>query len=342
MRAGIISYGVYIPRLRIKREEYQRAWGYFSARGVEEKSVASFDEDSITMGVEAAFNALTAVAFNPAALDGIFFGSTSSPYEEKQSASTIATALACKSDIVTVDLTGSTKSGISALLGCLDFVGSGRGKSGLVVASDNSLGNPADPIEHQFGAGAAAMIVSNERLGATVDGVYSVSMEGLGERFRRRGRSHVSGVDLGAYYEKISEDVLISCVKGLMSKTSRSANDYDWFILQGLNDANVVGLSKKLGFEEKKVIPGLTMSKLGDIGSASALLALSKILESSSSGQRVVLCCYGPGAGADAVSLMVEREMKPVLGRGYVDYLARAEYIEYPSYLKIRRFLAED
>jgi len=337
LRNGIVSCGLYIPRLRIKREEYQRVWGYFSPRGVEEKAVADFDEDSITMGVEAASNALRNAGIDGTKIDAVYFASTSPPYAEKQNASTIASALGCRSNTATMDLTSSTKSGASALLSCLDLVGSGRGRTGLVVAADCSLGDPSTPIEHQFGAAAAATVVGSERVSALFDGCYSVTRENMGERFRRSGESYVRRIDLGAYHEAVVDEAVSSCVDGMMEKLSCSSRDYDFVVLQGIDDARALDLCKKLGFEDKKVMAGLISAKIGDTGAASPLLALSKILELASTGQRVLLCSYGPGAGADVISLVVEEQMRPATGIAYEDYLVKKQYADYTTYLKLRR-----
>ena len=341
MESGIISCGVYIPKLRIKREEYQRVWGYFSPRLVEEKSVADFDEDPITMGVEAASNALRNATVEASAIEAVYFASTSPPYAEKQNASTIATALGCRNNTATLDVTSSTRSGASALLSCLDFVGSGRGTRGLVIAADCPVGDPTAPIEHQLGAGAAAVIVGRERLGATVDGSASVVSEGLGERFRRDGSAFVTALDLGTYHDAILDHAVSSCMKSIMEKLGRTSRDYDWLVLQGLDGAKSLEISKRLGFEESKITPSLVSTKIGDVGAASSILALSKLLELAIPRQRGILCSYGPGAGAEAFSFAVEREMKPIAGAGYEDYLARKEYIDYATYLKLRRLLAK-
>lgn len=341
MQAGIVSCGIYIPRLRIKREEYQRVWGYFSPRGVEEKSVADFDEDSITMGVEAASNALRNAGVDASEMDAVYFASTSPPYAEKQNASTIATALGCRSDTATLDVTSSIRSGTSALMSCLDYASSGRGRTGLVVAADCPLGDPTAPLEHQLGAAAAAMIVGREKVGAVLDGSLSTTTESLGERFRRDGRSYVTTTDVAPYHEAKLGEVVTSCVKGIMERLHRSPNDYDWFVLQGLDDTKALELSKTLGFEESKITRSMVSSKIGDAGAASPLLALSRLLESALPKQLVILCSYGPGGGADALSLTVEREMKPTIGAGYDDYLARKEYIDYTTYLKVRRILGK-
>jgi hydroxymethylglutaryl-CoA synthase len=318
------------------REEYLKTWGYFSPRGIEEKSVPDFDEDPITMSVEAASNALKNSGLEASEMDAVYFASTSPPYAEKQNASTIATALGCRSDTATLDVTCSTRAGVSALLGCLDFVGSERGKVGLVVAGDSPLGDPGAALEHQFGAGAAGMILGRRRAGASIDGSLSIMGESIGERFRRNGDSFVTRVDVGPYHEVMLDEVITSSVRGILGKLARSAKDYDWLVLQGVDDARALELSKRLGFDDTKMTRGTISARVGDTGAASPLLALARILESALPGQRVILCSYGPGSGADAVSFAIEKEMKPTAGLAYDDYLARKEYIDYTTYMKLR------
>jgi hydroxymethylglutaryl-CoA synthase len=339
---GIMGFGLYLPKLRIKREEYQKAWGYFSPRGIEEKCVTDFDEDSITMAVEAATSAFNNVQLDPSAADAVYFASTTPPYAEKQNASTIATALGCKINTTTLDVTSSTKAGAAALLSCLDFVGCGRGEIGLIVAADCPSGNPVEPLEHQFGAGAAALVVGNEGVCAVADGSFSVVNESLSERFRRNGRNSVSTVDLGRYNEMVSETVVRSCAEGLMKKLGRSATDYEWLVLQGLDDARILDLGKKLGFEDKKTNASMISAKVGDTGTAASLLALCRVFELASPKQRVLLCSYGPGAGADAASFLIENKMTAAAGRAYDELLSRKEYVDYTTYLKLRRNLWTD
>jgi hydroxymethylglutaryl-CoA synthase len=339
LQAGIVGCGVYIPRLRIKREEYQRVWGH-SSRWVEEKSVADFDEDAITMGVEAASNALRNAKADAAEIDAVYFASTSAPYAEKQNASTIATALGCRSDIATADITSSTKSGTSALLSCLDFVNSGRGSVALVVAADCPLSDPTGMLEHQLGAAAAAMIVGAERVRWLVEGSYSIVSESLGERFRRDGESYVTTIDLGSYHESVLREVITSCVGGVMQKLHHSSEDYDFLVLGGIDAGKALELSKKLGFEDGKITRGMISTKVGDAGAASSLLALSKVLESTLIGQQVILCSYGAGAGADTISLTAREEVRPTAEARYEDYLTKKEYIDYTTYIKLRKILA--
>jgi hydroxymethylglutaryl-CoA synthase len=335
---GIFGCGVYVPRQRIKREEYQKAWGYFAPRWLEEKSVLDFDEDAVTMGVEASSNALRNAGYDATLLDAVYFASTSPPYTEKQNATTVATALGCRSDIATLDVSSSTRCGLSAVLSGLDYVESSRGKACLIVASDCPSADPSGPFDHQLGAGAASLILGRGIANGVVEGSHSVMSESLGERFRRDGQRFVATLDLGRYQDAASEGVILSCVKGLMQKLGRSPKDYDFLAIAGVDPGRGGELGKKLGIEETKMAASLVLGKIGDAGAATSLLVLSKVLESSSFKQRALFCAYGPGSGADALSLVVDDEMKAAEGLGLDEYLARKTYIDYPAYLKVRRF----
>jgi len=74
--AGITAYGGYVPLWRLGRDSIAKAWGIASIGG--EKSVDSFDEDSITMAVEAGVDCVRGL--DRGKVDGLFFASTTFPY----------------------------------------------------------------------------------------------------------------------------------------------------------------------------------------------------------------------------------------------------------------------
>lgn len=339
MSAGIVGCGIYLPRLRIKCDEYRKTWGYFAPRWLEEKTVADFDEDPITMAVEAASNALRNADLDASQIDALYFASTSPPYAEKLNASTVATALNCRSDIATLDIASSIKCGISALLSGFDYVESGRGRCCIIVAADAPVADPTGSLDQQMGAAAASTIISSEQVGALMEGSSSITKDSLGERFRRDGHRYLQTVDLGRYQEASAEEIVTSCVTDLMKKLERTAGNYDFFVLHGLEDGRTIDLARRLGFKDGNVSRAMFFANVGDSGAASPVLALSKVLESAMLKQHIILCSYGPGAGADALSLVVEAEMKTNPALRFEDYLARKEYVDYPTYLKLRAFL---
>ena len=137
--AGITACGAYIPIYRLSRDDIARVWGGGGGGG--EKAVANFDEDSLTMGVEAAIDCLG--SSDRSLIDGLYFASTTPPYREKQSASIIAAALDLRANIFTADFTDSLRAGTGAFRAALDAVNSGSARQVLVVVADCRLPAPS-------------------------------------------------------------------------------------------------------------------------------------------------------------------------------------------------------
>ena len=95
MEVGIAGYGAYVPRHRIKVEEIAKVWGtdapsYKKGLRLQEKSVPSPDQDTITMSVEAARHALARSGTDPERLGAVYVGSESHPYAVKPSGTVVA------------------------------------------------------------------------------------------------------------------------------------------------------------------------------------------------------------------------------------------------------------
>src|SRR4029434_6403850 len=112
------------------------------ARG--ERSMCNWDEDAVTMAVEAARSCL---ATAPAAPEAILFASTSAPFADRQNAGVISTALSLGEDIASIDVTSSQRAGVSALIQGFAAVQSGLYKSALMVTADKRRTKAASPGE---------------------------------------------------------------------------------------------------------------------------------------------------------------------------------------------------
>jgi hydroxymethylglutaryl-CoA synthase len=171
--AGIITYGAYIPLYRLNRAEIARAWDTPPSPG--EKAIANYDEDSLSMGVEAALDCIKGI--KPEIIDGVFFASTNAPYKDKQTAATLAMVLGVRREAITMDFGGSLRSGTNALRAAVDTVKSGSARHILVVASEMRLGYPAGAGEMSFGDGAAAVLVGVDNCIAEVEHCYTIYEE---------------------------------------------------------------------------------------------------------------------------------------------------------------------
>ena len=341
MNYGIVGYGAYVPRFRIKREEYLKAWGSFSPRGVEEKSVAGLDEDAVTMAVESSVNALERAGISSNQLNGMFFASTSAPYAEKLSSSTIVAALDGPSEIFLADLGSSTKAGTAALLSCLDFVSSGRGDFALVGASDVPQAAPSDPLEHGLGAGSASFVTGRNDIIASVEGAHCSSLEIMGDRYRRHGARYLKDSGIGAYTGQAFNQALTISVTGLLKSLALKADEFAYAIFQQFDGRMPYDIGRKFGFKEDQISPSMTVTKIGDSGSASSLIGLCGVLDVAEPGDRILIASYGSGSGSDAISMVAtdqlaeKRKRAPLLE----NYLAKKEYIDYLTYLKFGRML---
>src|SRR5215469_12991003 len=182
--AGIVAYGSYVPYRRLKRAAISAVLGVPASKG--ERAVASFDEDSASMAVEAVRDALKSV---PAGnVSTLIFATTTPPYAEKLNASVVVAATRLPTNIRAIDMTGSVRAGISALLQAADTAASSKAQA-IVALADARLGAPEGKAEQQNGDGAAAFVLGTENVIAEIEASSSATREMLdtwrqpGERF---------------------------------------------------------------------------------------------------------------------------------------------------------------
>lgn len=335
MALGISGYGVYLPRLRIKRDDYAKAWGSFAAAGVSEKSVLGYDEDVLTMAAKAARRALESVPLPASKVSRFALASTSPPYAEKLLSGTVLTSLGIPNDAFASDHTTSTRAGTEALIAALEHLAARPSGNALVAIADAPAASMWDPIEHGLGAGAAAFVLSADEVLAEVDGHASVASEHAGERFRPRDEHALR--DLGV--KKFSEGSYVAnttkAAGALLKRLGRKAEDYAHAVFQQPDARIPAAAAGKLGFTEAQLAAGLVSSYLGDLGAASPAVGLAAALDAARVGDRILVVSYGSGAGSDALSLRVASDRKsPYAVQAEA---ARKEYVDYVHYLKLRQ-----
>ena len=323
---GIVSYGGYIPRLRIDRKLIYQAVGWLNPatfmKG--EKAVANFDEDSLTMGVAAGIECLKGV--DRAGVDALYFASTTPPYAERQNAEIAATALDLKSRIRTADFTGTLKAGTTALLSAVDAVKAGSMKSVLVCSADQRTGKPGSAQEEIFGDGAAAILTGSENVIAKFLGSYSVSYDftdhwrSTGSIFDRQWEDRFIR-DVG--YTKFVVDVL----EGLAKEAGMASDQISKVVYPCLYAADFKKIARALKLADQQIVEPL-VGRIGFTGTPDPFIHLAMALDRAKPGDRIAV--VGFGAGADAVLFEVTENIEKSRGiRGSVEH-----------YLKIKRQLA--
>jgi len=189
--AGIVGYGIYIPSYRIKVEEIAKIWGdnpKAISRGlvVQEKSVPGPDEDTATISVEAARNALKRAAIDPHKIGAIYVGSESHPYAVKPTATIVADAVEATPNLTAADLEFACKAGTAGMQICMGLVDSGQVEYGLAVGADTAQGAPSDALEYTASAGGAAYLIGKEDTVADFEGTCSYTTD-TPDFYRREG-----------------------------------------------------------------------------------------------------------------------------------------------------------
>ena len=293
MAVGISAHGIYIPRCRIGRDILAKEWGIPSMGG--ERAVTNYDEDSLTMAVEASLNCIANK--DPRKIEGLYFASTNPPYREKQVATTVASAVDLSKEIRTADFSDSLRAGTSALIAALDAVRAGTAKKLLVVAADCRMGEPDSPTEQMVGDGAGAVLLDTEDVIAEILDSYSLADEFLGTwRLDNRQfiQSFPGSFEMKYGYTRVMGEVL----KKAFAKFGLKPQDIAKAVIYSPNPRGLAGIVGKAGFDPKSQIQDSFWLQLGDTGTAAPLIMLSAALEGAKPGDKILLVSYGDGSDA--------------------------------------------
>jgi len=286
---GIISAAGYVPYWRLDRSQVAATFGSGGGKGT--RAVASYDEDTTTMGVEAARLALkSAAGVAPMALT---FATVAPAYLDKTNATTIHAALRLDSDVGAFDFGGAVRSSVGALRAAMR-----PGFPVLVVSADTRDGQPTSADEVAGGDGAAALLVGSDDDGPVIAEILGTgtSTEEFIDRWRKPGdrRSKVWEERFGeTKYVPLAEQALDAGLKA----AELSADQVDHLIVTGPHARAIRSLTPRLEIDKEKVVDDLGAT-VGWTGAAHPALLLTSALETASPGQVVVLLSVADGADA--------------------------------------------
>jgi 3-hydroxy-3-methylglutaryl CoA synthase len=331
---GITAYGAYIPRRRLQRKAVAEANRWFApglvgaAKG--ERAMANFDEDAVTLAVEAARDCL---AEDRESIDAIYFASTSMPFSDRQNAGIVAAALQLSQDISSTDVSSSQRAGLSALTAALDAVAGGRVKSPLVAAGEKRKARAASPQELAFGDAAASFTVGGDKVIAKFLGSQSRTLDFV-DHFRGEGEDFDYGWEERWIRDEGYSKIVPAAIKALLAKTGVDAANIAHFILPCPFAKLDQAIAKQCGIDPAKTRDNLA-ANVGDSGSAHALLMLAHVLESAKPGEKILVAQFGQGCDALLFEATSAIESLPKR-RGVSGALARRK--EETNYLKYLGF----
>ncbi len=280
---GIVAAAGYVPHRRLDRTTIAAVAGGGGGKGT--RSVAGYDEDTTTMGVEAARAALR--GFDGDAPHTLWFSTVAPAYLDKTNATTIHAALRLAPSTPAYDANGSIRSAVGALRAALR--GSG---TQLAVSADLRTGLAGGPDESQFGDGAAALVIGDDALLAEHMGDGSATEEFL-DRWRTPGdvRSKV-------WEERFGETRYVPLAQAAWDDALKNAglvaDQIDRVVLTGSHSRAATALAKKLGVGDR-LVPDLGPA-IGNTGAAHPALLLTAALEDAAPGQVIALVVLADGA----------------------------------------------
>ena len=331
--AGIVAYGSYVPFYRLSRSEIGKAWG--KSGGAGEKAIAGSDEDSITLATEAALACLKGIDHHE--VDSLYFASTRPPYAQKQSASIISAACNLREDISSMDFGHSIRAGSNALLAAIHAVKGGSIKKALVTVAECQVppGDSADELA--LGDGAAALIIGDTDIVATIEHIYCGTSEFL-DTWRLPQDLYNQ-----TWEDRFVHDMgYLRILKGAVSEAVRRYNlDLKSFykvIYNAPNDRYHKTIAKTLKLDEKSQVQNPLYSEIGNTAAASTLMMLTAALGDARPDDKILLINYGDGV--DIFILAVTPGVEKIKGKnGLMSWLNSKMMVPYGKYLHLRNLM---
>ncbi len=285
---GIISYGAYLPHRRLDLTTVAAVAGTGGGTGT--RSVASYDEDTTTLGLEAARRALRVTEARPGAL---WFSTVSPAYVDKTNATAIHAALRLPTEVIAADFGGAIRSGVAALRAAL-----AGGPAALVVTADIRTGLPGSADEAAGGDAAAALLVGDD-----TDGPVAAELIGSGtatDEFLDRWRTP-GDVRSKQWEEKYGETrylpLGVAAFEAALAEAGLDVPGVDHLIVTGAHGRANKALVRALGVPADRLVDDLAAT-VGNAGSAQAGLLLSATLERAAPGHVIALVSLADGADA--------------------------------------------
>lgn len=317
---NLVSYGAYVPYRRLQRSAIRAALGSGGGKGT--RSVASYDEDTTSMGVEAAR------AASPGRPDNLFFATAAPAYLDKTNATAIHAALALGEECFAADVAGSARSGAAALLAA-------SASGGMAVLSDIRTGLPGGGDERDGGDAAAAFVFGDDAPAiATLIGRSAISAEFL-DRWRTPGAAASK-----TWEERFGEHAYVplgrKALDDVLKNAGITAGQVDHLIVTGLHARAVKQVIAKSGIAN--VTPDLT-EKIGNSGTAHMGVMLADVLDRAAPGQHIVALLLADGAAGFAFriedGITERRQAVPVQAQ----IASARDDLSYQTFLSWRGFL---
>lgn len=354
---GIVSYGIYIPKYRIKLADIAAAWKkspeeVVGSLGVEEKAVPGTDEDAVTIALEAAAQAMSPLKkkLQPSDIEVLFVGSESHPYAVNPTSTIVGELLGVGHNYLAADMEFACKAATAGMQAIAGLLAAGHARFGLAIGADTAQSKPHDVLEYTSAAGGAAFLLGQDRFRESnrrfpesaliakllADTSYSSDTPDFWRRDGIRYPSHAgrfSGEP--AYFAHV-----MGAARRLLEMTKTKPSDYAYCVFHMPNGKFPRDVARRLGFTKEQLAPSLVIDTIGNPYSASAMLGLAAVLDLATPGQKIFMVSYGSGAGSDGfvwetTAALPQSQISNLKCQMSVkQQIEKKTYIDYVQYLK--------
>ncbi len=330
---GILAVGGFVPRSRLPRRVAYEANRWFAPalkpKGDSRRSFCTWDEDALTMAVEAGRSCLASQ--DPADVLAVELASTSLPFADRSNAGVVREALDLSATADVEDKSGSLRAASTALLRALALPGK---TDTLLIGSDCVDAKPASAQEMSFGHGAGAVLVGEGEPIATLAGAASLHQDFV-DHYRASGERFEYALEPRWARDAGYRKQVVATVEEALGKAGLKGDDVAALAISapaGLAGAVSKGLAKALG---TPAAGGRLEAEIGFCGAAQPLLALIEALESAAAGDSIILVALGQG-----VDVLVFGVVHPPATTSLADAIAVASNEDnYTRYLALRGLL---
>jgi len=301
---AISSIGVYLPLLRLERAVGAAAlrWSGLPSQRSGHRAVAGWDEDPVTLAVEAA----RAAAAGLPAPDEVIFASTSAPFYDRLHAALLVDALHLPASSATADVAGSRRCAVSALLRALRGPG-----TALVAAGEKRPTKAGSASQLAFGDGSAAAMVAPQGF-LTLRGHASLAHEFVDLYSSREHPTPYASEERFARDTAI-DAVLVPSIRAALENAGVEAAAIRHAVVPEAVPATWKPLAGRLGLNAPNHAEAV-QAAAGDLGAALPLFGLALAAEQAAVGDLILL--VGFGSGCDALVLEMTAPMPRATGAG--------------------------
>jgi 3-hydroxy-3-methylglutaryl CoA synthase len=321
MEIGILAYGAYIPRRRLARKSVADANGWFNpalkGQAKAERSMCNWDEDAVTMAVEAARDCLTGLARDE--ICAVQLASTSFPFEDRLNSGIVAQALNLDPEISSMDVGCSQRAATAGLVVVLKGAAGADGQT-LFLASEQRRTKAGSTLEMTSGDGAAALLIGAGKVVAKFIGANSRTVDFI-DHYRGQGFAYDYVWEERWIRDEGYAKIVPATLAGLFKKTGIEPGSIAHFCMPCTLGKVSASVAKKVGIAEGAVRDNLH-AVCGETGTAHALVMLADALAVAKPGERILV--VGFGQGCDALLFEATAELQQLPPReGVRGYLAR-------------------